>query len=420
MNDDNLAGIPCNLCGGVDVSVLSRRSRSGKPLRTVGCRRCGLVWSDPRPHDPRKFYEEQYRLAYKRTLEPRPRHVLRAGKVALSRHAIISPYLQQARMRILEVGSGGGEFAYLLKSLGHEVHGVEPNRGYAAYAASEYGLHVFCGFIANVQLPDEHYDLITTWHVLEHTEDPTAVLGQLKRALRRDGVLVVEVPNVEATCQSPDSTFHEAHLFNFNAATLGLLGAKVGLYPCLSQLTPDGGNVTAVFRGMPVEQNASLPGNHDQIAAIVRWHAQRSRWLSSHPYRRLAHRISRLATEWLETRHPAGGRERLNDLYAPLLLRRPAYCLQGAAKRENRLSWKTVLVTYLMALLLEWLLLDGTVHMENWTGHEALLAYTALQSAVVVSVVRMKGTPAGIRELARYAAWAAPLFALPAMNLVAK
>ncbi|MBH0181271.1 MAG: glycosyltransferase family 9 protein [Nitrospira sp.] len=44
------SSIPCNLCGGTEVSTLSNRSRSGKPLRTVICKSCGLVWSDPRPH----------------------------------------------------------------------------------------------------------------------------------------------------------------------------------------------------------------------------------------------------------------------------------------------------------------------------------------------------------------------------------
>lgn len=85
MRDESVAAVPCNLCGGVHVSVLSHSSRSGAPLRTVVCRECGLGWSDPPPHATRKFYEQDYRLAYKRTYEPRAKHVLRAGKVALSR-----------------------------------------------------------------------------------------------------------------------------------------------------------------------------------------------------------------------------------------------------------------------------------------------------------------------------------------------
>jgi uncharacterized Zn finger protein len=81
----NTCSIPCNLCGGIEVSILSNRSRSGKPLQTVICQACGLVWSDPRPHDARQFYEEEYRLSYKHTYSPKSKHVLRAGRVALYR-----------------------------------------------------------------------------------------------------------------------------------------------------------------------------------------------------------------------------------------------------------------------------------------------------------------------------------------------
>ena len=66
---------------------------------------------------------------------------------------------------------------------------------------------------------NDSFDVITIWHVLEHTEDPCFVLGKLRSLLKPQGVLVVEVPNIEAICQSPKSTFHEAHLFNFNLDT---------------------------------------------------------------------------------------------------------------------------------------------------------------------------------------------------------
>jgi methylase of polypeptide subunit release factors len=115
----NACSIPCNLCGGTEVSILSNRSRSGKPLRTVICRACGLVWSDPRPHDARRFYEQEYRLSYKHTYRPKLKHVLRAGNVALSRFEKIEQLLS-TRKAVLDVGTGGGEFAYLLQSLDME------------------------------------------------------------------------------------------------------------------------------------------------------------------------------------------------------------------------------------------------------------------------------------------------------------
>ena len=355
------ADIPCNLCEGTEVTVLSYRGRGGNRLRTVACVNCGLVWSDPRPHNVRQFYQEQYRLAYKRVTVPKPRHVVRAGMVALSRLEKIRSLLH-GRMRVLDVGSGGGEFAYLLALLGHDVQGVEPNVGYATYSTEQYGLNVAVGFIGDVLLPDARFDLITVWHVLEHTEDPGAVLRKLHSALRPDGVLVVEVPNVEATCQSPNNTFHDAHLYSFNPATLIKLAEKAGFTERSTQLSPDGGNITAVFRRLPVAlasgiSNWSLPNNHARIARVVSRHTLTSHWLSRHPYRRFAGRVARALSEWRLTRKQATGRDRLDALYSLPALE-PSRVANHISPRPARRLWLAVAGAYALAVLIEWLLLD--------------------------------------------------------------
>jgi len=147
----------------------------------------------PFPHDPRHFYEEDYRVDYKNTYTPTSKHILRAGKVALTRYSKIK-HLLVDQQTILDVGTGGGEFAYLLKSLGHDLHGIEPNKGYAEHSVAEYGLNLQIGFIQDGQFNNESYDVITIWHVLEHTEDPCFVLSKLHDLLKPQGILVVEVP----------------------------------------------------------------------------------------------------------------------------------------------------------------------------------------------------------------------------------
>lgn len=312
--------IPCNLCAGTDVGVLSRVSRSGQPLRTVICRACGLVWSDPRPADTRRFYEEEYRLSYKRTYVPKPKHVLRAGKVALTRLEKIGRLLL-SRKTILDVGSGGGEFAYLLQSLGHRVTGVEPNRGYAEYSVREYGLPVQVGFVQDRAFQLQSFDVITAWHVLEHTEDPGAVLAQLGSWLKPNGTLVIEVPNVEATCQSPQSTFHEAHLYNFNVVSLRALARKQGLHEAWHVISSDGGVLTMFLEsGCDLAANgarsASGSGNYEWITAIVRGHRNWRHHLTPLPYIRVWQRLCRSLQEFKETNGSVSGKELLDHLYA--------------------------------------------------------------------------------------------------------
>jgi 2-polyprenyl-3-methyl-5-hydroxy-6-metoxy-1,4-benzoquinol methylase len=305
------------------VSVLANSSRSGAPLRTVICRACGLVWSDPRPHDARQFYEADYRVEYKGTYEPRPKHILRAGKVALSRLEKIKPLVERGRKRILDVGTGGGEFAFLLSTLGHDVRGVEPNRGYAEYSIREYGLAIDVGFVQDVALPAEAFDVITMWHALEHTESPSSVLDRLRRALRADGVLVIEVPNVEATCQSPKSTFHEAHLYNFNLASLRGVAEKVGLEEVRHMLSADGGNITMLFRrrapGTGTPQGTPIPGNCARVSGIVSRHTGLRHYATHHPYARAWGRLQRSLSEKREIAQLGGGRRLLDALYSRAL-----------------------------------------------------------------------------------------------------
>lgn len=322
--------IPCNLCGGTEVSILSSRSRSGNPLRTVICRVCGLVWSDPRPHDARRFYEEEYRLAYKNTYSPKPKHVVRAGKVALSRFGKIAQLLS-SRKTMLDIGTGGGEFAYLLQSLGHAVNGIEPNRGYADHSIQQYGLAVQVGFVQDATFAPASFDIVTIWHVLEHTEDPGFILARLRSWLKPDGVLVVEVPNVEATCQAPRSTFHEAHLYNFNVVSLRRLAQKQGLYETSHLISQDGGNITMFFtQTEPLIADpfsAEIPGNCEWISRIVRQHSALRHHLSPAPYVRAWKRLCRSLQERRETVDLGSGKSILDKLYAPHL--RP-HSLTGA------------------------------------------------------------------------------------------
>src|ERR1051325_5782406 len=216
--------IPCNLCGARQVGEVSLRDRDGNPLRTVICQCCGLVWTDPRPaeEEVKKFYAHDYRLQYKGAWQPKFKHVHRGGKVSLDRLRWLRRFLRPADA-ILDVGAGGGELVYLLRGLGYDARGLEPNEGYARYAREELKLPIEMGFFKELELGGQTFDVVTLFHVLEHLEDPAGTVARLRDCLRPGGHLFIEVPNVEAKCQAPSRRFHLAHLYNFNAATLPML-----------------------------------------------------------------------------------------------------------------------------------------------------------------------------------------------------
>lgn len=320
-SQQELCSTPCNLCGSTEVSLLANHSRSGEPLRTIICIKCGLVWSDPLPQNQRVFYENDYRVSYKGTYSPKLNHIWRAGNVALSRYRQIERWLATP-LAILDVGSGGGEFSYLLKTLGHHVKGIEPNKGYAEYSIREYGLNVQVGFVQDVIIQQDSIDLITIWHVLEHTENPFEVLKKLHSLLKPQGVLVVEVPSIEAICQSPKSTFHEAHIFHFNIATLKRLGEKVGFTEITQMVSADGGNITLflqkAIKSHNEEDQLTIYGNFEKISKIVSDHTTLKHYLTTYPYARLFRRIYQYCFEKSYLKNFTGGRQLLDQRYAYL------------------------------------------------------------------------------------------------------
>ena len=388
--------LQCALCGNSFATAVSSRDRDGGALRTVACADCGLVWVDPRPHDARQFYEQDYRLAYKNTFEPRPVRVLRAGRVALGRWSRINGVLRPG-MRVLDVGSGGGEFSYLLTKLGQQVIGVEPNVGYAEFSRREYGLNIRRAFIGDVQLEPASRDLVTIWHVLEHTENPDAVLLQLRRVLAPGGLLVVEVPNIEATCQSPSSTFHAAHLYHFNAATLKALARRCGLSAVHQELSLDGGNLTMVFRAEdePAPADCRLPGNHARITHVLARHTPFRHLLRPATALRTARRLAGFLDERLAlfALPKSTGKVLLDHLYDQPL-------------RDGRAPEGLPMLRFgglaAFALVVAWWLereLVDDAHLLGWSVAEGTATYFALQAAVLVGVwlLAKRVSPKGLR-----------------------
>jgi SAM-dependent methyltransferase len=302
----------CNLCGARDFEVVGTADRDGRPLRTVMCRRCGLIWTNPRPSvaDMDAYYATDYRADYTGAAAPPLRKIVRGMLGAHDRRRGLRPLLgdvgPNARAphgprRVLDVGCGAGEFVYLLRRERIDASGVEPGREYADFAGRVLGIPVQTATVETAVVPPGSQDVVTMFHALEHVPDPKRVLTTMRGWLKKGGMLVVEVPNVESTVQAPSHRFHYAHLHHFTGATLGALGEAAGLRLVRTYYSDDGGNVTCVFRRQADQEHP--PGALEIPAARTRTvltsHTPVRHYLSPTPYRRA---LDRLRRRWREDR----------------------------------------------------------------------------------------------------------------------
>lgn len=119
--------------------------------------------------------------------------------------------------RILDIGAGTGDFLLATKTRGWEVFGQEPNPAARSLAAAK-------GIILEEKtssLPDRSFDVITLWHVLEHVPNLEEQIKELRRLLRKDGLLVIAVPNYnsyDAKVYQEDWAAYDVprHLYHFS------------------------------------------------------------------------------------------------------------------------------------------------------------------------------------------------------------
>lgn len=236
---------PCPITGSSECAIVATKAREGHDLRNVQCLESGLIYVDPLPiEDLEKFYKEDYRKSYKNVFVPKGKHISRAGRVAGGRFSRIADLVHPG-MRTLDIGAGGGEFAALMKQLGCEAHGIEPNKGYGNFANENYGVDLFLGMYQESNFERDSFDILTLFQVLEHLADPVEDVRRMSEYLKTGGKFVIEVPDILFPGMHFDHKWHDGHLFGFSTVTLKAVGAKAGLK--LEKMLRLPGNLYAVF-----------------------------------------------------------------------------------------------------------------------------------------------------------------------------
>ncbi len=236
--------VNCDLCDLDNTQVIFKKKDklgiSDDQFQVVECRQCGLLYVNPRPTETEigKFYPETY--SWKETLEADSfltkwvRRLEKSYRYHLLQDEVskVVIFTDKNSGKVLDVGCGAGDRLDVFRSKGFETFGVETSDS-ANYAKQHLNLNVLKGDLLSANFSDEFFDLVTLYNVLEHTHSPARVIKEIHRILKKEGFLIIQVPNSNSIQYKIFKKRWAAFdvprdLYYFRAETLSLLLGKVG------------------------------------------------------------------------------------------------------------------------------------------------------------------------------------------------
>ena len=142
---------------------------------------------------------------------------------------------------ILDIGCGTGSFLVECKKRGWNINGIEPNDKAIELALSKLNLknnkfeeRIIFSDIQDLIQKEVRYDVITMWHVLEHVPNLEEYIGKLRTLLKKDGIIIIAVPNFKSFDAEYYREFWAAydvprHLWHFSKKSIQILFERSGM-----------------------------------------------------------------------------------------------------------------------------------------------------------------------------------------------
>ena len=201
------------------------------------CGSCGFLFTQdyPEDNDIGRYYESADYISHSDTSEGlinKIYHLVR--RLMLQRKRVIIEKITGLKTgTLLDVGSGTGHFAALMKESGWDAKGIEINEKARSFATETFGLEIVSpDRIAS--LTANAFDCITMWHVLEHFHDPQKYVEDILKLLKTGGICLVALPNSSSFDALHYGKFWAAfdiprHLWHFDPKTFSHFAGKNGL-----------------------------------------------------------------------------------------------------------------------------------------------------------------------------------------------
>lgn len=138
--------------------------------------------------------------------------------------------------KLLDIGAGIGVFGKSMKNKGWDVYAVETDKSLVEYL-KKIGLNSILIKKSNELIIKKiKFDLIVFNKVLEHIEKPSLYLKYIKQFLKKNGLIYIEVPDVEAAKDGKlREEFYIEHHHIFSHKSLNKMLEQTGLKSLITE-----------------------------------------------------------------------------------------------------------------------------------------------------------------------------------------
>jgi 2-polyprenyl-3-methyl-5-hydroxy-6-metoxy-1,4-benzoquinol methylase len=225
----------CVLCKFHKLNLISNRVRDSIKHKVLKCTKCGHVqlFPVPTPAEDKKFYDEDLQNKninyYGRIKDHKKKSIDDTNR----RWKLVQK-ITPKNGKILEIGSGHGFFVEMMHKNDFDITGIEISKEKRTMSKKVTKAKIL-DIDINFQMPNlGNLDVVVMFHVLEHIADPIIFLKKIRKLLKPNGKIVIEVPNCDDFQLELNKAYREfywqrAHIHYFTPKILKKICTLAGL-----------------------------------------------------------------------------------------------------------------------------------------------------------------------------------------------
>ncbi len=211
----------CPICG-----TFGKFEYQNKQTPLLRCLDCDHVWARDLPDDQTLsalygdfgYWErDRYHQGITAIQESEQWQVYLDARIDILQKLKLLDNSGRSTKKVFEIGCAEGMLLHELRKRGMEVMGCEMNRAVATEGVKDLGIDILTTPFENIELTAKSFDLVMSFHTLEHLRNPSSVLAKVANILRPDAAVLLEVPCGEEEYENTD------HLHFFSDTSLRTL-----------------------------------------------------------------------------------------------------------------------------------------------------------------------------------------------------